>query len=126
MTETEFDSIVEEAIADMPDRFMSALENISIVVEQEPPPEDLSDDCDAPEGSYCGDELLGLYDGVNILERCDGYDMDWPDVITIYQGPHERCFSDRAELVEEVKKTVIHEIGHYFGLEDDRLYEMGY
>ena len=51
---------------------------------------------------------------------------DVPDVITVFKGPHERCFGSRAEIVEEIGKTVVHEIGHYFGIDDARLYEMGY
>ena len=49
-----------------------------------------------------------------------------PNVITIFKGPHERCFDTREEMVTEVGKTVIHELGHYFGLDDDKLYAMGY
>ena len=63
---------------------------------------------------------------VAAMHRTDGYDSDVPDVITVFKGPHERCFSSRAEIVEEIGKTVVHEIGHYFGIDDARLYEMGY
>ena len=76
--------------------------------------------------SVCDNELLGLYDGVSLPDRADGYDSDVPDVITVFKGPHERCFGSRAEIVEEIGKTVVHEIGHYFGIDDARLYEMGY
>ena len=76
--------------------------------------------------SVCDNELLGLYDGVSLPDRADGYDGDVPDVITVFKGPHERCFGSRAEIVEEIGKTVVHEIGHYFGIDDARLYEMGY
>ena len=70
--------------------------------------------------------MLGLFDGLSIVERADGYDDDIPDVITVFKGPHERCFQSREQIVEEIGKTVIHELGHYFGLEDDQLYDMGY
>ena len=83
-------------------------------------------DAHLPEGTYFDDELLGLYDGVSLPDRADGYDGDLPDVITVFKGPHERCFGSRTELVAEIGKTVVHEIGHYFGIDDARLREMGY
>lgn len=72
------------------------------------------------------DDLLGLFDGLSIVERANGYDDDIPDVITVFKGPHERCFDSREEIVEEVGKTIIHELGHYFGLSEDQLAAMGY
>lgn len=128
MTEAEFERTVEEALDLIPDRFLEALENIAVVVEDEPDEYHLGslEDPYSLGGSYCDDELLGLYDGVSLPERADGYGMDAPDVITIFQGPHERCFSTRSEMVQEIRKTVIHEIGHYFGIDDERLHEMGY
>lgn len=72
------------------------------------------------------DDLLGLFDGLSIVERANGYDDDIPDVITIFKGPHERCFDSRKEIVEEVGRTIIHELGHYFGLSEDQLAAMGY
>ena len=82
---------------------------------------------DAPDGYEPGPgDLLGLFDGLSIVERADGYDDDIPDVITVFKGPHERCFQSREQIVAEIGKTVIHELGHYFGLEDDQLYDMGY
>ncbi|WP_282209021.1 metallopeptidase family protein [Parvibacter caecicola] len=81
---------------------------------------------DEPWGTWCNDELLGLFDGLSLEESCGGQFDDLPNVITIFKGPHERCFSTREEMVEEVGKTVIHELGHYFGLDDDALYAMGY
>ena len=76
------------------------------------------------EGEF--DDLLGLFDGLSIVERANGYDDDIPDVITVFKGPHERCFDSREEIVEEVGKTIIHELGHYFGLSEDQLAAMGY
>lgn len=77
-------------------------------------------------GTWCDDELLGLFDGLSLEESCGGEFDDLPNVITIFKGPHERCFDTREEMVEEVGKTVIHELGHYFGLDDNKLYAMGY
>ena len=72
------------------------------------------------------DDLLGLFDGLSLVERADGYDEDGPAVITVFKGPHERCFGDRDEMVAEIGKTIIHELGHYFGLDEDQLAAMGY
>ena len=71
------------------------------------------------------DDLLGLYDGIPLTER-DDYAWDIPDVITVFKGPHERLCSSREEMVEEIRKTVVHEIGHYFGMDEEAIDEMGY
>lgn len=128
MTDDEFDAVVQEALDGMPARFMDALENMAIFVQDEPEDADyeILDDPECLGGTVYDDELLGLYDGVPLTERADYYELDAPDNITIFKGPHERSFHSREEVVDEVRKTVIHEIGHYFGLDDDRLYEMGY
>ncbi len=81
---------------------------------------------DSSENDALPDDLLGLFDGLSIVERANGLDDDIPDVITVFKGPHERCFDSREEIVTEIGKTIIHELGHYFGLEDDKLYDMGY
>ncbi len=128
MTDREFESAVEEALERIPERFLDALENVAVVVEDEPNDYHLDalDDPDCLGASMVDDELLGLYDGVSLPDRADGYDGDIPDVITVFKGPHERCFGSREEVVEEIGKTVVHEIGHYFGIDDARLHEMGY
>lgn len=128
MTDAEFEEAIQEALDGMPEQFLDALENVAIVMADEPSDEELEDL--QAEGSLGGttydDELLGLFDGLSLVERADGYDDDIPDVITIFKGPHERCFPDRTEMTAEIRKTVIHEIGHYFGLDDSRLHAMGY
>lgn len=128
MTDEEFEDAVQEALDGIPEQFMEALENVAIMVQDEPEEYQL-DEVEAPAippGSGGRSELLGLYEGVSLPERADGYDMDVPDMITIFKGPHERMFNSRDEVVTEARKTVIHEIGHYFGLDDARLHEMGY
>ena len=128
MTDEEFEDVVDAALDTIPQRFLDELENICFAIADEPEEEDIAiaDDPEYPGGTVEEGELLGLYDGLNILERADGYDMVEPDMITVFQGPHERMCDSREEIVDEVARTVIHEIGHYFGLDDDRLYEMGY
>ena len=132
MTDEEFERAVDEAIAAIPPQFIDALENIAIVVQDEPDDYQLESIEDYDPATWDpdidGEPMLGLYDGIPLTERGDGYGGlgDVPDVITVFKGPHERCFDSREEIIEEIGKTVIHEIGHYFGIDDDRLYEMGY
>lgn len=132
MTDEEFEVAVAEALDAMPEQFMEALRNVAIVWEEEPSAYHLGHDeewgaemRDAEDEDEL-DDLLGLFDGLSIVERANGYDDDIPDVITVFKGPHERCFDSREEIVEEVGKTIIHELGHYFGLSEDQLAAMGY
>ena len=87
------------------------LENVAIMVEDEPPP-------DEP-------DLLGLYDGVPLTER-DRWGLELPDRITIFQGPLQRMCESEAELREEIAITVVHELAHHFGIDDDRLEQLGW
>lgn len=128
MTDEEFEDVIQEALDAMPDRFLRALDNVGITYEDEPSAEqqDCADWGTSHEGTG---ELLGLYEGLPLTERggdYGGFGCDVPDVITIFKGPHERAFATRGQMVEEIKKTVIHEIGHYFGLDEDQLAAMGY
>ncbi len=99
----EFDMLVEDALHELPKRFADLLDNISIVVEEEPADEDFGalDDPD--------DELLGIFRVVPPL----------PDQIAIFRGPILRVARNRREAVREIRDTVIHELGHYFGLDDE-------
>lgn len=134
MTDDEFESAIEDALETIPERFLKALENIEIVMQDEPGEEQLASVegdgwYDGPDGEHteeAPDELFGLYEGIALPERGDYGWCEVPDVITIFKGPHERSFDTREQVVEEIGKTVIHEIGHYFGLDDNKLYEMGY
>ena len=127
MTDEEFESAIAEALDAMPEQFMEALQNVAVVWEEEPSAYHLGydEEWDAEDEDEL-DDLLGLFDGLSIVERANGYDDDIPDVITVFKGPHERCFDSREEIVEEVGKTIIHELGHYFGLNEDQLAAMGY
>ena len=127
MTDEEFETVVQQALDELPRRFTEALDNVGIALQDEPDADQLADadlgTCDEGTG-----ELLGLYEGLPLTERGDDYGMgamDVPDVITVFQGPHERAFSTRAEMVAEVKKTLMHELGHYFGLDEDALDRIG-
>ena len=105
-----FDDHVRAALDELPPNLAAALTNVAVVVEDENP-----DDHD----------LFGLYHGVPLPERGDMAGLP-PDTISIYRIPLEESFSDPDELREEIRITVLHELGHYFGLDEDRLAELGY
>lgn len=129
LTDEEFENAVSDALIGIPEVFLDALDNIAITVADEPTSEEIKslDGDGGNAGTQEHGELLGLYQGVPITER-DFSDPDGeiPDVITIFKGPHERCFPTKEAMISQIHKTVIHEIGHYFGLDDARLHEMGY
>ncbi len=92
------------------------MRNIAIIVEDEPSPELLREmDVHAP------DTLLGLYQGVPLTERSWGGGTRMPDRILIFQGPHERASRDDDDLVVAIGETLIHEVGHYFGMSEDEI-----
>ncbi len=122
VTDEEFDAMVSDAIDSIPGEFLDELDNVVFLVEDEPSAQQVADDiADGGTG-----EMLGLYSGVNIYERGDCYDGDLPDSITIFKGPHERMCESAAELAEEVRRSVVHEVGHYFGMDEAQVDEMGY
>lgn len=113
--------LVEQALEDIPEPLAGYLENVMIEVEQEP-------DRAAYEAAGFEDVrmLLGLYRGTPLTERSVEHSGRLPDRITLYQRNIERACRSRGELVEQIRKTVFHEIGHHFGLDEDDLAEMGY
>ena len=128
ISDEEFEQAIENAIEAIPSEFIDDLENVCIVAEDEPSPQDFAaiKDPKYPTGTKRHGELLGLYHGINITRRSIYYDMVEPDMITIFKGPHERVCNSYEQIITQIAKTVIHEIGHYFGLDDDRLHEIGY
>jgi predicted Zn-dependent protease with MMP-like domain len=117
----EFERLVEEALASLPKRFADVVRNVVIAVEDEPDEDDLATVDDDDEEDVAGDghtELLGIYRGVPLTQR--GIDDPYmPDEIAIFRGPINRFTHSRAEAVDEIRDTVIHELGHYFGLTDE-------
>ena len=115
LTRHEFETLVEEALAGLPPEFAELLDNVAVVVEEEPSDEDL-DVLDDDDG-----ELLGIYRGVALTHRSHDMLPMLPDQIAIFRGPILRVARGRREAVEEIRDTVIHELGHYFGLGDDEM-----
>jgi predicted Zn-dependent protease with MMP-like domain len=123
MTDEAFESAVHDALASLPERFLKALDNIIITVAQEANEQQRSKHGTVTDA---GSELLGLYQGIPLPRRSWGYAGALPDVITIFKGPHLRVCSTSEQLVSQIRRTVLHEIGHYFGFDDAYLHAHGY
>ena len=106
----EFEELVRDALDGIPADLGAAMENVAVVVDDDSPP----------------GRLLGLYQGVPLTGRGSSYSASMPDRITIYMATICRACRTRQEVVDLVRKTVIHEVGHHFGIDDDRLKELGW
>jgi predicted Zn-dependent protease with MMP-like domain len=105
-----FEEYAEEALESLPPELRAQMSNVEVVVEEEPPP---------------GQPLLGLYQGVPLTRRTTGYTGVLPDKITLYRGPLVRLYGHDPELLRrEVRRVVLHEIAHHFGISDKRLVEL--
>ncbi len=119
MTRRQFEVLVDKALRKLPKTFRQRISNIAVVVE------DWADDETLAEmGIEPPDTLYGLYRGIDLMRRDSSYGNVMPDVITIYQGPIEEDAVDDDEVMEIVRETVIHEVGHYFGLDDATMHRI--
>lgn len=112
LTSAEFEDAIGDALDSIPTELLGMLSNVVFLVAEEPPHDEPN--------------LLGVYDGVPLTDRHDGWTSDLPDHITVFRGPLSRMCSDRAELVDEIAITVVHEVAHHFGIEEGRLHELGW
>ncbi len=119
MTRERFTKLVEEALQDIPSRFREAMQNVAVVVEDEPSVELLDELEMEPD-----DDLFGLYQGTPLTERDSAYGNALPDRISIYQLPIEDACEDDEDIRQCVAETVIHEFGHYFGLSEEEIQEI--
>ena len=118
MSREMFEQVVADALDGLPDDLGAALENVAVTVEEEPELELLESMGMDPEE----DTLFGLYQGISLPERArDGYGGDLPDKIVVYRLPLLEACESRRELIQEIRDTVVHEIGHYFGLDEEDL-----
>jgi predicted Zn-dependent protease with MMP-like domain len=117
LTRAEFERVVNEALESLPKRFADLVENVVIAVEDEPTDDDILGIEDDADGDL---ELLGIYRGVALTERTHDVPL-LPDEIVVFRGPINRVARTRHEAVQQVRETVIHELGHYFGLDDDEM-----
>jgi predicted Zn-dependent protease with MMP-like domain len=119
-SDVDFDQAVEQALADIPDEFRPYLENVLVEVRDRPDP-GLLREYDVP------DDLLGLYVGVPLEDKGpDRAPTPMPDRVLIFRENLCQMCESRDELIDEIRITVLHEIGHHFGLDEDRLEELGY
>ena len=110
LSEEEFEQCVDDAVASLPRELSDFMSNVAVVVEEEPP---------------AGAPLLGLYQGVPLTRRSSAYSGVAPDKISIYRGPLVRYYgADRERLRREIRRVVLHEIAHHFGISDERLHEL--
>lgn len=121
MRQDEFDRALREALSDLPPIFHDALRNVAVVVE-EWPPDELLDELGVPPE----DTLYGFYHGVPLPERSVQDSGLLPDKISVYRGPLVEDFPNRGELRRQIRITVLHEIGHYFGMDEEELTRLGY
>lgn len=112
MTPEEFEDLVADALDEIPDELARLMDNVVIVVEDDVPPG--------------RERLLGLYEGIPLTERGVSYAGVMPDRITVYRRPTLEICDTVDDVVDEVHITVVHEIAHHFGIDDDRLHELGY
>lgn len=119
MPRAEFLKLVDEALAGIPGEFRDAMQNIAVVVEDEPTLDQLDE-----VGIEPPDTLLGLYEGTPLTERGWAHGNTLPDKVTLFQAPIEDASDDRDDIVVAIGETLIHEIGHYFGLSEEEIEEI--
>jgi len=111
MSHRRFEELVSDALDSIPAPLLAALDNVVVLVE--------SHNVDEP-------DLLGLYHGIALTERTSNYSGALPDTITVYRDAILRMCATEAEVIDEVAVTVVHEVAHYFGIEEDRLHQLGW
>ncbi len=117
----DFDNVLRQALDDLPGMFRESLRNVAIVVEDRPP-DWLLDELDLPPG----ETLYGFYHGIPLPERSVLDSGNLPDRISVYRGPLMKDFRDPVELARQIRTTLLHEIGHYFGMDEEDLARLGY
>ena len=121
LSQREFVKLVDEAMASLPEQFLPYLENLAVEVRPRPTREQLAS-MDLPPGT----PLLGMYHGVPLTQKSVDAPFDWPEVVFIFQRSIEEVCETPEEVVDEIRTTVLHEIGHHFGFEEDELDDLGY
>jgi predicted Zn-dependent protease with MMP-like domain len=121
MTREEFEALVAEALANLPSEILERMDNVAVTVDYWPSRAQLT-----RAGVESPHTLFGLYEGVPLTKRGAHYGMVPPDRITLFQGPLEAAGRTLAAIREQVRRTVIHEVGHHFGISDQRLRELGW
>lgn len=121
LSRRKFEALVERALRTIPAEIRRRMDNVEIVVEAWP-----DDTHYATVGLEPDETLFGLYEGVPLIERGIVADPLLPDKITIFQGPLQEACDTADQMAEEIRKTVVHEIAHHFGIDEARLADLGY
>jgi len=119
ISDQEFQDIIAAAMDSLPPERIEGLKNVVITYENEPTQEQRQQ-----QGIRSGGELLGLYEGVPLTNRGNGYNLVLPDKITIFKNPILRVTRSKSAFASQVRKTLWHEIAHYYGLDHDRIHEL--
>ncbi len=122
MNSARFAEAVRQALTTVPLQFRAVVAELRVVVQDAPTKAQLREWELPPEDA----DILGVYDGVPITERSEDDPAPPGDTIYVFRRAHLEMCADEAELLEEIRRTVVHEIGHHFGLDDDRIDELGY
>lgn len=119
ITDELFDHIISAAMDSLPEERIRGLKNVLITYEDEPSPEQLH-----KQGVRMGQELLGLYEGVPLPQRSAGYSLVLPDKITLFKRPILRTTRNMDEFIDQVRRTLWHEIAHYYGLNHEQIHKL--
>ena len=121
MDSDDFEELVGQALDSLPPQIEAGLDNLAIIIQDWPTRRQMDEN-----GIRDRYGLLGLYEGIALTDRGEGYNMVAPDKITIFQKPLEALRLSPRETVEEIRKTVLHEVAHHLGFSEDDLHELGY
>jgi predicted Zn-dependent protease with MMP-like domain len=116
MSRAHFEAVVDRALEGLPGWVIERLDNVVVVVEDRPTPEQDPD----------GEGILGIYEGISLLERSGDYWGAMPDQVTVFRVPHLHLGLGEDDLEEEIRRTVLHELAHHLGIDDARLRELGW
>lgn len=119
VTNKEFESFVNQALDSLPKKYIRRLNNVAIIVEDNPSPEQRK-----RLHLHNNQTLFGLYQGIPLTKRGTNYNLVLPDIITIFKNPLEASVNNLEELKESIRHTLWHEIAHFFGLDHDRIYKL--
>ena len=119
LTDEQFDTLITKAMDQLPQEYLEGLINVAIVQADDPTPEQI-EKMNIREGSV----LLGLYEGIPLTQRGNNYTFVLPDKITLFKHSILRVVNTEAELLEQIKRTIWHEIAHYYGVSHERMHEL--
>jgi predicted Zn-dependent protease with MMP-like domain len=115
-----FEKVIKEVLKELPPDLKAALATVQILVQEEPSPDQLK-----RSGLRAGDELFGLFDGLSLKDWPLGRDRQFPDRVILFKGSLQRYYPKREDLTREIRKTLIHELGHFFGFSEKELKDRG-